>query len=77
MCPPPRSSSQALLDLGGSVHLTPEQFLAAAKDCLNVMVGQDRGELGVDVMVALNSVSTFLTNNAVRGWRHCSCCAYN
>lgn len=59
-------STQSMLDLGGDVDLTPEEFLNAAKQCMGVEADVQNQELPQDVLKHLKQLSLAVAKDKVR-----------
>lgn len=54
-----------MLDCGGDVSLTSDEFLAAAKQCMAVEAEAQKGQVPRDVAQALKSISQFVMRRRV------------
>jgi hypothetical protein len=61
--------TQGMVDCGGDVTLTPEEFLSAAQQCLAIEKAVQRQELGAEIVRELEALSLKLSRSMVGdGW---------
>jgi hypothetical protein len=58
---------QGMVDCGGDVTLTPDEFLSAAQQCMAIEKAVQRQELGPEIVRELEALSVGLSRSMVRG----------
>lgn len=58
---------QAMLDCGGKVELTADEFLTAAATCMTVEAAAQKQELAPDIVKELEALSAAMAKDKVKG----------